>query len=110
MLVCFLSDNDLNDTEVDLKYLTSTQVIEVVYEGKTRRFELHSVSTQHSDAPDSVAALAADLDNLGLHSTPQLWTVGWDSFVTVVDNGKEPTEEKVKVALWPSNATNLSIP
>lgn len=100
VLVCFLSDNAFNDTQVDLKYLTSTQVIEVVYEGKTRRFELRSVSTQHSDAPDSVTALAADLGNLGLHPAPQFWTVGWDSFVTVVDNSKEPTEEKVKIVLW----------
>ena len=81
---------------MDLKYITPTQTLEVFYEGKTRRFELASVSTHGHEEVDLVSALAHGLGGLKLKDTSHIWTVGWDSIVTVVDS-KEEEEANAKV-------------
>ena len=57
---------------VDLKYITPSQVIETTYEGEPRRFCITAktfVDTAH---------------------TSQLWTVGWDTSVSIVANPVYP--------------------
>ena len=82
---------------MDLKYITSTQTLEVLFEGKTRRFELQSVSTRFEEEGNSIDALAHDLDALGLDAKPHVWTVGWDSTVVVVDGSNERLEPQENV-------------
>ncbi|KAK7060227.1 AAA+-type ATPase [Paramarasmius palmivorus] len=85
----------LRESLVDLKHITPTQILEVVYEGRRRRFTIASVSSQSSDAPqgsvnDGVASLVADIKNLGLNKDKaRIWSVGWDVSVVLVD----PTED-----------------
>lgn len=86
---------DLIFNPVDLKYLSPTQILEVLYEGKTRRFELHSVSPLAYDQDNSVTSLAQSLQSLDLAAPPQIWTVGWDCFVTILDDNQEIDNDKV---------------
>ncbi|EEB87687.1 hypothetical protein MPER_14884, partial [Moniliophthora perniciosa FA553] len=45
----------LRESLVDLKYITPTQIVEVVYEGRRRRFTISSVSSQSHDDPKSLS-------------------------------------------------------
>ncbi|KAI0662110.1 AAA family ATPase [Cubamyces menziesii] len=71
----------IRESLIDLGYLTPTQTLDVVYEGRTRRFAVTSVSTQ-SEA-DGGADLAASIQSLSLSDAapPKLWTVGWETTV-----------------------------
>ncbi|KAL0063124.1 AAA+-type ATPase [Marasmius tenuissimus] len=88
----------LREALVDLKFITSTQTIEVVYEGRSRRFAFVSASTSETETNDNVADLTNRLGGLDVNSSsrPTLWTVGWDSTVILVDN--ELVEEEGKHA------------
>ena len=78
---------------MDLKYITATQTLEVVYEGQRRTFRLHSVST-HSDGLDAaVEALSQGLEDIKLNDASRVWTVGWDTIVNIVDDHED--QEKV---------------
>ncbi|EMD39468.1 hypothetical protein CERSUDRAFT_111775 [Gelatoporia subvermispora B] len=81
---------------VDLKYLSPTQTVDVVYEGRTRRFTVSSVSTAEAD-DNAGKDLAAALQTLSLDTTPQLWTVGWDTTVVLEPHenaGRTPAANK----------------
>ncbi|KAH8082458.1 AAA family ATPase [Cristinia sonorae] len=70
---------------VHLKYLTPTQTLDVTYEGVSRRFKLVSVSAQLNNDSDSAEELAYDLQKLDISRSSNLWTVGWDTVVTILD-------------------------
>ncbi|KAJ3917052.1 P-loop containing nucleoside triphosphate hydrolase protein [Lentinula edodes] len=79
---------------VDIKYLTSTQTLEVMYEGRPRRFCVISVAT--TNTPTS--PLKTDIDEvserfgaLGWKSQPCIWTVSWDTVVTITENDHTDT-------------------
>ncbi len=80
---------------MDLKYLTPTQTFDVVYEGVTRRFTLISVIT-HDDTEDESMDLTHSLNQLSLECT-RLWSVSWDTFVTLLDDSSsgENSDDKV---------------
>lgn len=70
--------------------------MDVVYEGQSRRFAVQSVSTAEASLDDDLVALEFNLDQLSLGSKPKLWTVGWDTVVTIIDNSdKPPPKESV---------------
>ena len=69
---------------VDLKYITSTQVLEVAYESFRRRFAVVSVSALRSTKTESIDDLARGLDYLSVSPSTKLWVVGWDSTVVIV--------------------------
>ena len=73
---------------VDLKYITHTQVVEVIYEGHTRRFCVISVSSAGAVSNGDVDPLTEGLESLTIQSKPQVWSVGWDSSVRILDNHK----------------------
>ena len=68
--------------------ITETQTLDLVYEGKTRRFSLSSVSTAQGaeEGPD----LSERVGALSLSGgPPKLWSVGWDTAV-ILDAESEP--------------------
>ncbi|KAI0369393.1 AAA family ATPase [Pilatotrama ljubarskyi] len=72
----------IRESLIDLGYITPTQTLDIVYEGKTRRFAISSVTT-HPGADDGVD-LAEGVQSLSLSdSPPKLWTVGWETIVTM---------------------------
>jgi AAA family ATPase len=70
---------------VDLKYITSSQVLETVYEGESRRFSVASVSRQSTTA-DSITSLSDEFQHISTHASPRLWKVGWDSIVLILED------------------------
>ncbi|KAI0642851.1 AAA family ATPase [Trametes meyenii] len=82
----------IRESLIDLGYLTPTQTLDVVYEGKMRRFTVTSVSTEREKDDDS--DLAAGVQSLSLvGSSQKLWTVGWETTVDAghaVEHGVSP--------------------
>ncbi|KIK98539.1 hypothetical protein PAXRUDRAFT_9477 [Paxillus rubicundulus Ve08.2h10] len=75
----------LREHLVGLKFLTPSQILEVLYEGRQRRFSVESVSARPGTG-DSVSSITEDVKSLSIYSQPSLWTVGWDTSVNVLDN------------------------
>ncbi|KAH9850128.1 AAA family ATPase [Lenzites betulinus] len=72
----------IRESLIDLGYLTPTQTLDIVYEGKRRRFTVSAVSTSH--AIDEDADIAAGVQSLSLSDgPPKLWTVGWETTVVL---------------------------
>lgn len=65
---------------VDLKYITSRQVLSVEYENATRQFLVHRVSANPPE--NNSHDVASELHAISL-SDPSPWTVGWDTSVSV---------------------------
>jgi hypothetical protein len=83
--------------EVDLKYLTPYQVVEVPYEGRLRRFKVIAAT---SSSEKAVSSLAQGITQLSLSASDtarmlSVWAVGWDTVVTVGPSGKDHSEDAV---------------
>lgn len=76
---------------MDLKYITITQVLEILYEGRLRRFSVVSIS---QNSQSQKGSLTHKIEALSLESKPQLWTVNWDSKISIVENDA-PISKKV---------------
>ncbi len=79
----------LTSRPVDLGYITPTQTLDIVYEGKPRRFIISAVSTSREaegnpDIVDGIQSLSLS------DAPPKLWTVGWETTV-VLDNESSKT-------------------
>ncbi|KAJ7134465.1 AAA-domain-containing protein [Mycena epipterygia] len=70
----------IRESLVDLKYVTSTQTVEVMYEQQIRRFVATIPSQQSSEN------LESKFDALSLAAPRQVWTVGWDTSMVLVGN------------------------
>ncbi|KIJ14936.1 hypothetical protein PAXINDRAFT_155829 [Paxillus involutus ATCC 200175] len=75
----------LREHLIGLKFLTPSQILEVLYEGRQRRFSVESVSARLGTG-GSVSSITEDVRSLSVHSQLSLWTVGWDTSVDVLDN------------------------
>jgi AAA family ATPase len=71
---------------VDLKYITHTQIVEVVYEGHTRQFSVISISSAQPTSDGTIDDLTKGFQSFSVQFSPQIWTVGWDSSVRIVEN------------------------
>lgn len=88
---CF---GDLIHCVVDLKHITNDQIIEYTYEGQSRRFAIHSITRKSSVKVEPEGAnekLVQEFKNLTVDAPLELWSVSWDSLVTIQD--EVPTEE-----------------
>ncbi|KAH7927650.1 AAA-domain-containing protein [Leucogyrophana mollusca] len=74
----------LREHIVNLKYLVSAQIIELLYEGHLRRFSIESVVAQSS--ADSVGSLTNEIQSLSILPSNSLWTAGWDTAVYILEN------------------------
>ncbi|KAI1789928.1 AAA family ATPase [Ganoderma leucocontextum] len=78
---------------IDLEYLTPTQTFDLIYEGRTRRFAVSSVSTTREvdERPD----IADHIQSLSLSdSPPKLWTVGWETIVSIETESSKAEEDR----------------
>lgn len=78
---------------MDLKYVTSEQILEVTYEQEIRRFVVTSPPSQQ---PEN---LEAKFDALALAPTIQILTVGWDTSVVLVGGADEVDSHSSMVLL-----------
>ncbi|KAG1814126.1 P-loop containing nucleoside triphosphate hydrolase protein [Suillus variegatus] len=76
----------LREYLISLKYILSTQIIEVPYQGEIRTFSIDSVSAHHSASVGSVNTITRDLDSFAIQVKPSLWTAGWDTIVSVLED------------------------
>ncbi|KIK70818.1 hypothetical protein GYMLUDRAFT_66032 [Collybiopsis luxurians FD-317 M1] len=86
----------LRETLVDIKYLTPTQVLEVVYEKKTRRFSVVAVA---AEGKTNIDDLADHFENLTLDSQPSIWIASWDSVVTIAEKDEPDTTESSDIEI-----------
>ncbi|KAG0701900.1 P-loop containing nucleoside triphosphate hydrolase protein [Suillus ampliporus] len=76
----------LREYLIDLKYILSTQVVEVPYQGEIRRFSIESVSAHRSALGGSVSTITCDLNSLAIRVRPSLWKAGWDTIVSILED------------------------
>lgn len=77
----------LREYLINLKYILSTQIVEVPYQGEIRTFSIESVSAQYCSASSgSVNTITRDLDSLAIQVGPSLWTAGWDTIVSILED------------------------
>ena len=83
---------------VGLKYITSKQVLEVIYEDHQRFFVIASIMAKGSSKLHSVDTLSRGIENLSL--VTQLWSVSWDTKVLLIENdSQEEVISKVE-CIW----------
>ncbi|KAJ3989582.1 AAA family ATPase [Lentinula detonsa] len=77
----------LRESLVDIKYLTSTQTLQITYEGKPRRFSVIAVAAA-ADFPktNTIDHLSERFEALGVESRPSIWTVSWDTVINITEN------------------------
>lgn len=70
---------------MNLKFVTNTQVIEVLYEGRTRQFAVTSIYPTKTDS--RADHLVDDLNTLSLDSESrrEVWTVGWNTVLRITE-------------------------
>ncbi|KAG2128696.1 P-loop containing nucleoside triphosphate hydrolase protein [Suillus clintonianus] len=87
----------LREYLINLKYILSTQILEVPYQGEIRTFSIESVSAHRSASSGSVNTVTRDLNSLAIQVRPSFWTAGWDTIVSVLedvaDNGVNLTQK-----------------
>lgn len=73
---------------VDLKYITTSQILDLVYEGEARRFSVESAASAREVEVETVTG---SLDNLSLEPSPRVWHVTWDSTIVLLEgeNGNQ---------------------
>ncbi|TFK38925.1 P-loop containing nucleoside triphosphate hydrolase protein [Crucibulum laeve] len=90
----------LREVLVDFKYVTNSQILEIQYEGKTRRFSVVSIAKKGVPAKEIEDDLARGLNALSMSPQSQLWSVNWDLTVSVIGSGSD-LEDSVRTAHKP---------
>jgi hypothetical protein len=90
-------DVDLIHRTVDLKYVLSTQVVQVQYEGRMRLFSVSTVSTRKQNTRDPDSDISESLSALTMNVIPRLYIVDWDTAVAIEDNVQAPPSRSLTV-------------
>src|SRR5712675_3485322 len=80
---------------VDLKYVLSTQVIQVRYEDNARFFSIATVSTRAAGKHGS--NISESLGALRVDDAIRLYIVDWDTTITIEDNVQFPKSQSLAV-------------
>ena len=83
-------DINLIHRTVDLKYVLSTQVVQIQYEGRKHLFSVAAVSTRRQNARDPDSDISESLGALSTNDIACLYTVDWDTAVAIEDNVQAP--------------------
>ncbi|KAJ3769376.1 AAA family ATPase [Lentinula raphanica] len=75
----------LRESLVDIKYVTSSQTLQVIYEGKPRRYSVTAIGAAPLSTT-SIDDLSQSLEALEVESRPSIWTVGWDAVIQITEN------------------------
>lgn len=84
----WLLERALTTLTVDINYITKSQIVQVTYEGRARRFAIESINGSVLDEDESLSlqlakTTLADSPSTTAPSRPQLWTVTWDTTVSL---------------------------
>lgn len=97
LLYVAIVDIDLIHRTVDLKYVLSTQVVQVQYEGRMRLFSVATVSTRKQNTRDPDSDISESLAALTVNVIPRLYVVDWDTAVAIEDNVQPPASRSLTV-------------
>lgn len=88
---------DLIHRTVDLKYVLSTQVVQVQYEGRMRLFSVATMSTRQQNTKDPDSDISESLGALTMNTIASLYIVDWDTAVAIEDNVQAPASRSLSV-------------
>jgi hypothetical protein len=71
---------------VDLKYVLSTQIVQIQYEGKAYIFSVATVSTSTRNAGETKSDISESFGALNMNDTARLFLVDWDTAVAIEDD------------------------
>lgn len=78
---------------VAIKYVLSTQIVRVEYEGKERFFSVVSVSGETQRRRDQASDISDSLCALNISDVPSLYIVNWETIVTIEDRTQAPEQK-----------------
>jgi hypothetical protein len=90
-------DIDLIYRTVDLKYVLSTQVVQIQYDGTTHIFSVTNVSTRIRNAREPESNIEEKLGSLSMNDATRLYIVDWDTTVAIEDNVQVPESNPLSV-------------
>ncbi|KAH9978347.1 P-loop containing nucleoside triphosphate hydrolase protein [Russula compacta] len=79
----------VRESLVDIKYVLSTQIVPIQYEGRNRFFSVATVSVRSRNPKDSESNISESLGALSVNDT-RVYIVDWDTTVTMEDNVQIP--------------------
>jgi hypothetical protein len=82
---------------VDLKYVLSTQVVQVQYEGRMRLFSVSAVSTRKQNTRDPDSDISESFGALTMNVIARLYIVDWDTAIAIEDNVHAPASKSLTV-------------
>lgn len=88
---------DLIHRTVDLKYVLSTQIVQIQYEGKTHVFSVATVLTSTRNAGDTKSDVSESFAALNMNDTVRLFIVDWDTAVAIEDDVQIPESKSLSV-------------
>ncbi|KAH8992566.1 AAA family ATPase [Lactarius hatsudake] len=75
----------VRESLVAVKYVLSTQIVRVQYEGRERVFSVTSVSEATQKRQDRASDVSDSLAALSMSDVPSLFIVDWDTTITIED-------------------------
>ncbi|KAH9016927.1 P-loop containing nucleoside triphosphate hydrolase protein [Lactarius pseudohatsudake] len=75
----------VRESLVAVKYVLSTQIVRVQYEGRERVFSVASVSEATQNKQDRASDVSDSLAALSMSDVPSLYIVDWDTTITIED-------------------------
>ncbi|KAH9015299.1 AAA family ATPase [Lactarius hengduanensis] len=75
----------VRESLVAVKYVLSTQIVRVQYEGRERVFSVASVSEATQNRQDRASDVSDSLAALSMSDVPSLYIVDWDTTITIED-------------------------
>ena len=97
LLYVAIVDIDLIHRTVVLKYVLSTQVVQVQYEGRMRLFSVATISTRRQNTKDPDSDISENLGALTMNTIASLYIVDWDTAVAIEDNVQPPGSRSLSV-------------
>lgn len=82
---------------MDLKYVLSTQVVQVQYEGRMRLFSVSAVSTRRQNTRDPDSDISESFGALTMNVIARLYIVDWDTTIAIEDNVHAPASKSLTV-------------
>ncbi|KAN0128871.1 P-loop containing nucleoside triphosphate hydrolase protein, partial [Lactarius tabidus] len=83
----------VRESLVAIKYVLSTQIVRVQYEGSERLFSVVSVSEESHHRRDQALDITDSLGALNLSDFPSLYIVDWETTITIEDRA-QASEQK----------------
>jgi AAA family ATPase len=93
---------------VAIKYVLSTQIVRVQYEGSERLFSVVSVSEESHHRRDQALDITDSLGALNLSDFPSLYIVDWETTITIEDRA-QASEQKPSLVMEPLHSMSLHL-